>query len=344
MVLKEVETLLDLSKYPEDLFGWDATRAEAAKIFKRYKHMTHEDKFEDGDKALAHDLFIRLGKLWELAADRFKSGDYGDKTVKPVEFEHSITSKLKTYNIVSVFDTANLCNVYATDDGEILKVARTHKDNDLLKREVEVFKKFADIETDIIQRTTPKLIESFEVRSLKKEKIRVNVTENYESYVPLSLIKSAYPDGLHGRHIVWIWKRILMTLGFSHAEKVIHGCLNLDNIIVDPKDHSIAIVDWCYSVDSGENLVLIDNKYKGYYSKEVFDKKPVDNDLDIYMAAKCIEDLIGPDCPILLKNLIKSALIPNKSMRYNDAWDLYNHVSDVAKKAYGEPKFIELKI
>jgi len=344
MVLKEIETLLNISKYPEDLFGWTATRAEAAKIFKRYKHLTHEDKFGDDEKALAHDLFIKLGNLWEIAVQRFKDGTYGDKTSKVVEFEHSITSKKKTYNIVTSFSTANLCNVYATDSGEVLKVARTHKDNDLLKREAEVFKKFNDIETDIIQRTTPKLIETFEVRSLKKEKIRVNVTNNFESYIPLSQVKEAYPDGIHGRHIIWIWKRILMTLGFAHKINVIHGCLNLDNIIIDPKDHSVAIVDWCYSVDSGENLVLIDSKYKGYYTKEVFDKKPVDSDLDIYMSAKCIEDLIGPDCPTILKNLIKSALIPNKSMRYSDSWDLYNHVSDTAKKVYGEPKFIELKI
>lgn len=344
MTLDEIKIILDNSKYPEDLFGWEATRPQAAKIFKRYKHLTHEDKFEDGDKELAHDLFIKVNKLWELAVDRFKADKYGDKTSKIVEFEHSITSKLKTYNIVTTFDTANLCNVYATDTGEILKVARTHNDNDLLKREAEVFKKFADIETDIIQRTTPKLIESFEVRSLKKEKIRVNVTNNYDSYIPLSQVKAAYPGGLPGRHLVWIWKRILMTLGFAHNADVIHGCINLDNIIVDTKDHSVAIVDWCYSVNVGKNLTLIDSKYKDYYPKEIFDKKPVDSDLDIYMTAKCIEDLMGLDCHRFIKNLIKSALITNKSMRYDDAWDLYNHVSDVAKKAYGEPKFIELKI
>lgn len=342
MYLTEIELELSKITHPEELFGFDLSRVQAVKVFKKYKQFTHEDKYTDKDKKLAHDLFIQINNLWSKALYKFRAGTYGNTSTIPIGDDVIISSKDNDYEIIGSFDTGNLCNVYY-DSHHVIKIAKSHNDNELLDREKTVLDIFKECGTDILTSTTPKLVESFDIRNVSKEKLRVNVLDYYKDYYPLSKIKEKYPDGLDPRHIIWIWKRLLMTLGFVHKENIVHGCINLDNILVNPINHSVMIIDWCYSVTSGSPLVLIDEKYTGYYTKDVFDKHNVTSSLDIYMVAKCIEDIINIDnCPKTMYNTIKSGLIVNKSMQYKDAWEMYDLISDLGSHLYGKSKFIEL--
>lgn len=344
MNLPEIESKLSTIVHPEELFGFDLSRVQAVKVFKQYKHLTHEDKFSDEDKKLAHDLFIQINKLWSKALYKFRAGTYGNTTTIPIGDDVIISSKDNDYEISGSFDTGNLCNVYY-DSCYVIKIAKNHKDNELLDREKEVLDIFKECDDDILLSTTPKLVESFDIQNASKEKLRVNVLDYYRDYYPLSKIKEKYPNGLDPRHIIWIWKRLLMTLGFVHNANIIHGCINLDNILINPANHSIMIIDWCYSVNTGSPLVLIDEKYTRYYTKYVFDKQSVSESLDIYMTTKCIEDIINIDnCPKTMYNTIKSGLIINKSMQYKDAWKMYDLISDLGSHLYGKSKFIELEM
>jgi serine/threonine protein kinase len=341
MNLKEIKTLLSKSKHPEDIFGYDISRSEAVKIFKRFKSLTHEDKVPDIDKSLAHDLFIEINKLWDIALFKFRNETYGDVSVDHID-KFSIKSKYKSYDICGSFSKGSLCNVYHTTN-HILKVSKTHTDNSLLEQEAKVLNLFKNSSYEILHKTVPTIFESFDIRNKGKEKLNVNVLDYYDGYVSLSRILEVYPDGIDGRHIIWIWKRILMTLGFVHKHKIVHGCLNLDNILINPVEHSLIIIDWCYSVSEGESLVLIDSKYKDYYPGEVFKKESVNSDLDIYMSAKCMQAIFDKMSPHIYQ-LIRSALIQNKSSRYKNAWDVYDIIVDCADKIYGKSKFIELNL
>lgn len=344
MTLNEIQSKLDSIKHPEELFGFDITRKDAVKVFKKYKHLTHEDKFVDSDKYLARDLFIKINKLWNNALYKFSQGTYGNVDTTPIGDKFIISSKENSYEITGSFVTGNLCNVYHTDN-EVVKITKTHKDNDLLDNEATVLSKLCESKDGdhILVKTIPKLIESFSIRTDSKEKRQVNIIQYHKDYMPLSKIMKLYPEGLDPRHIIWIWKRLLMTLGFVHKEKIIHGCINPDNILINPVDHSVILIDWCYSVTSGSPLKLIDAKYKGYYIKKVFDKQGTSEKLDLYMVAKTISEIVDMSkCPKTMYNTIKSALYNEGT--YDNAWKMYDIIDDLASHLYGAGTFVELKV
>lgn len=46
------------------------------------------------------------------------------------------------------------------------------------------------------------------------------------------------------RHGVWIWRRILDTLGYLHANGWAHGDVHPGHVLVQPADHGAFLIDW----------------------------------------------------------------------------------------------------
>jgi serine/threonine-protein kinase len=73
------------------------------------------------------------------------------------------------------------------------------------------------------------------------------------SYVPgptlaQILEKDAYKDGLEPEHVAWITDRCLNILKYLHFNGVVHGDVKPQNIIVQPHDHTVVLVDYGLSV------------------------------------------------------------------------------------------------
>jgi len=360
-MIKTLEETLNAAKYPEDIFGWDVTRSEAVKQFKRYRSMVHEDKFSDEDmKVYVGELFKTLHDQWKIALERFTNGTYGDKSVivSSVKDEYVIKSKTASYTIEAVLDGANLCDVFKSTDGHILKIARTHKDNDLLETEAKVFKAISDHpNSDYVSKLIGKFVESFKIKNASMEKVVVNVIEFEEDDITIEkLVELNGGKPFDPRHIIWIWKRILSAIGGLHEAGYVHGALVPSNVMVTPYNHGCRIIDFCYAVKPNACLIVADSQYPDFYPPEIASDnhtKEVGFDFDIYMSGKLMIYLLGgnvatdemPDyVPNRMKNLILSAVIKNKFTRYKDAWEFYDIVSSLGKDLYGKPKFIELVV
>lgn len=52
------------------------------------------------------------------------------------------------------------------------------------------------------------------------------------------------PRGMHVRHVVWIWRRILDQIGYLHGKGYTHGDLRAEHLLVHPRDHGVQLIGW----------------------------------------------------------------------------------------------------
>jgi aminoglycoside phosphotransferase (APT) family kinase protein len=65
--------------------------------------------------------------------------------------------------------------------------------------------------------------------------------ERLNGFVPLSRITTAVDP----RDATWMWRRLLVGLGWVHRAGVVHGAIVEDHVLIHPGEHGL--VDWCYS-------------------------------------------------------------------------------------------------
>ena len=54
--------------------------------------------------------------------------------------------------------------------------------------------------------------------------------------------------GVDPRDAAWMWRRLLVALGFAHRAGVLHGAVLPEHVLIHPGEHGLVLVDWCYSV------------------------------------------------------------------------------------------------
>lgn len=72
------------------------------------------------------------------------------------------------------------------------------------------------------------------------------------SYVPgptlAEIVKKHYSNGIDAEHVAWIVDRILNILKYLHYHGVIHGDVKPQNVIIQPEDHTVVLVDYGLSL------------------------------------------------------------------------------------------------
>ena len=169
----------------------------------------------------------------------------------------AIEGPTRRYILKSQIATGDLCDVYEAvyangggDNHVVVKIARDKQDNDLVWNEAGVLGFLHDGETTHLKRYLPTLIDAFE----GKGGHRVNVLERLNGWLSLEEIIRAYPKGLNFRDMVWMYKRLLVAIGFAHTKGVIHGAILPSHVMVHPVEHGAKLLDWSYSLNFAELL------------------------------------------------------------------------------------------
>jgi hypothetical protein len=256
-------------------------------------------------------------------------------------------------------DSGDLCDVFAAKtvkNGEkptVCKVAKCQKDSDLLQAEAAALKRLRGPGSDpSLHPYVPELFDSFMYAEKGKPRRAANVIGKLDGFYSLEQVKQAFPYGLNPLDMAWMWRRLLVALGYAHHHQVVHGAVLPMHVMILPDQHGLVLIDWCYA-SLGDDVLqppikAICDQFKDWYPKEVLDKEVPSPATDIIMAARTMIYLMGGD-PLTgnlpehrvarpMRAFFRGCLQEKQAMRPDDAWELLREFDDLLEYM-GPPYF-----
>ncbi|WP_406288336.1 lipopolysaccharide kinase InaA family protein [Embleya sp. NBC_00896] len=361
VTLEDALDLLTNALDPQAVFGpYDGTPEAClragSRTYRLLARLLHPDTAPEARRTEAAAAFTRLGELWNRYQQDI-TGVTGRQVV--------ITTKRRVYSVGEERARGDIATLYkvayrAEDDGEsraLLKLPRSVTDNDLMEREATALERIAREGDPEYAAYVPRLIETFRYRDAKSgTERRANVIERVRGFRSLTEVREAYPDGLDARDVAWMWRRLLVAIGYAHRAGVVHGAITPDHVLIHPREHGLVLVDWCYSVllagpddadrpdavlraKAVEHVPAMIDRHAALYPPEIPGKQPPETAADVYMATKCVTDLLAADAPKALLRFARGCSLPAPARRPHDAWKLLGELDELLGKLYGPRRF-----
>ncbi|WP_144127197.1 lipopolysaccharide kinase InaA family protein [Catellatospora sichuanensis] len=314
-------TRVTAARSPGDLFG----DGDSGHAYRTLAKILHPDAAPTGATATATQVFARLAGLW--AAHR------GGTTM---------TTRRGTYRIGPPAYAGDIADLYLVDGGAaLLKLPRHPADSDLMRREVHALTRLRSHGEARHGAYAPRLIESFTHRDPASGAQRTaTILAHQDGFVTLARVKQSYPDGVDPRDAAWMWRRLLVAVGYAHRAGVVHGAVVPDHVLIHPGEHGLVLVDWCYSVtEPGQTVPALATEYRDLYPPEVPGKRPAGEATDIHLATRCMTWLMGDRTPPALARFAHGCTLPNPNARPHDAWRLLAELDELLDTLYGPRTF-----
>jgi hypothetical protein len=303
----EAISRIEAASHPGDLFGRDPSRT-----YRRLARLTHPDA-RPGD-ARAARAFAKLATLWQ---------------------QHQ--GNQDPARLVARGDLANL---YETRQG-LLKLPRDPADNDLMEREAVALTRLRAHGDRRYLPYVPRLLEvqrHLDPRSGARR--HANALERLRGFRSLAEVHCAFPDGVDPRDVAWMWRRLLVAVGLAHRAGLVHGAVLPEHVMIHPGEHGLTLLDWCYSVsDHTDHIPAIVERYRHWYPPEVLERRMPGPHTDIYLATRCMTQLMGARAPKPLTAFARGCALPNPKRRPHDAWLLLGELDELLERLYGPRRF-----
>ena len=366
--LKTIARKIESARCPEDAFGAlsgqpdDKLRA-ARLIFYRLSKAAHPDRYmARDDRELAHQTMARLNALWEQAQDKIAAGRYGNS--QAATFSPGARVLVKTrkriYEVGPLLETGDICSLYpcrfeiggARRCG-VFKIARAPEDNDLVAAEAHVLRHLrTSRDLERLFPFVPEVHDSFLYQDEMGALRYANVLGWPDGLYSLEEVHVCYSRGLDPRDVAWMWRKLLIVLGFAHAQGVIHGAVLPSHIFIQPEQHGLVLNNWLYAVrepvTTGERIRAVVTAYEQWYPPEVYAKKLSTPGLDIFMGARCMVYLLGGDpltgelpasVPQALRAFFRGCLMQTPAYRPQNAWALLDEFTHLIERLWGPRTF-----
>lgn len=372
----ELQFVLDQitkANYLEDIFGCEVSKSSIKKNFRQLAKYLHPDVHvgtSTNQIKIVEEGFKKLNEYYEKSLDYLSKGEYGLK--KPLsQMDNSSTSKPNSiiitineveYHLLQLLIEADVSKVYSgkavyqdrSEQNIIIKVSygETADDirgnNQLLKNEATTVQALWKDSDNPNLRHLPRFLACFQIEGGGVQKISntanvLTYSDGYDFYTIRD--HRLYERGVGPRHLVWILSRILTTLGYVHSKGIVHGNINPEHLIVNPPDHNVCLIDWCYSIKELQQFRALNQEYS---APEVVEKKNPTPSADIYSLGKSMIFLAGGNLtdnylpntiPKDFKKLIQWMVLESPMQRPRDAYDLYEYLEELRNKIYGNSRF-----
>jgi len=309
---------------PEEIFG---TEPEA--VFRRLAKVAHPDRNEPSDRGLAEATFKRLTELFNEATRRRGTGLYGTS-----ERLVTVRTKDRVYEVGRQLYSGDKSTIFSCDDG-LFKVTRSPVDNDLLTQEAQALRTLNEGDHEQFRNYVPGLVDSFTFKEAGTAvNRRVNVLSVPDGLFSLEEVRTAYQRGVDPHHVAWIWRRLLVALGFAHRNGLVHGAVLPSHVLIHPDQRGLVLIDWAYS-STGEPIKAISSSYRAWYPSEVLEKRTPTAATDLYTAARCMSYLLeGADTPPTIRSFFAGTALERQSTRPQDAWALKDEFDAVIDRLW----------
>lgn len=303
----EAIALIEAATDPRALFGGNPGRE-----YRRLARLTHPDVNPGGARAAA--AFARLSALWQ----RHRA--------------ESVPAGLAF--------SGDIANLYEHDRG-LVKIARDPADNDLLDREAAALARLRRAGAKRFLAYVPALIGCQRHKDPDSgAERRANLISRLDGFVTLADVHAAYPRGLDPRDTAWMWRRLLVAVGFAHRAGVIHAAVLPEHVLIHPAEHGLVLVDWCYAITQpGGVAVALPAAYADWYPAEVRSRQAPGPDLDTWLVTRCMTHLMGGLAPPSLATFARGCTLPRASLRPSDAWQLLTELDALLERLYGPRTF-----
>jgi hypothetical protein len=217
-----------------------------------------------------------------------------------------VTGPAGTYRVLTRLAVGSISSIYrcqtekAPDRIGIFKIARDHRGNHAIENEAASLRELCrPAQSPFL----PVLVDSFSNAGTPGEPPRFANVLAYDPQIKspdelytLNEVAAAYPNGLDAKDVAWIWRRILNVLGLCHASGYAHGAVLPEHVLIEPKDHKLVLIDWCFARprsrwDQPAENVAIASMKKWYQWN--YQPRPASPALDIALAAHCMVYLLN---------------------------------------------------
>jgi serine/threonine protein kinase len=255
-------------------------------------------------------------------------------------------------------DTTNLYLATTVSESEsvteafyLLKVAISPDRNDHLDIERKSLTTLLGVAGNTTYRKyLPSLVESYSTNDPIPR--RINVFRWEPGFHTLEQVHEQHP-ALDGRHLAWIFKRLLTVLGFCHRQNIVHGAVLPCHALIHASGHGLQLIGWGQSVAHRQRIRTVPARYQDWYPGEVQHQRPASPSTDLFLAARCVVYLAGGDpltngmpdsVPPPMRRFLQTCLLERASMRPGDAWALIEDFDELLYALYGPPRFHELTL
>jgi serine/threonine protein kinase len=264
-----------------------------------------------------------------------------------------LASPRRTYRLQTKLAAGDLCDVHLAEaEGRqyVVKAPRVAVPaaDRLMKREMRILRRLVDNASDDHHRLYfPQPVESF----LSPDGRRLNVLAWREGLYTAGEIATRAPAGLDGRHLAWMFKRVLAALGYVHRHGWVHGAVTPPHLLFHVENHGLCLAGWIHAVRIGQPLTIVPGEFKSWYPPEA--RQSSVPATDIYLAAKSMVYLAGGDpvrdtlpdhVPHPLRQFLRACLLESPRMRPEDAWALHEELDDLLAEVYGPPQYVRLEM
>ena len=133
-----------------------------------------------------------------------------------------------------------------------------------------------------------------------------------------------------------MWRRLLVAIGGAHRAGVIHGAVLPEHVLIHPAEHGLVLVDSArLGFRAGGGVRAIVRRYQRWYPPEGPGGDPVGPDLDIWLATRCMAELIGGRAPARMAAFARGCLLASPDRRPQDAWRLLAELDEMLERLYG---------
>jgi serine/threonine protein kinase len=359
--LESIASRLTSAGCPEDVFGkieglYDEMIFTLQKKYRAIARIVHPDLYQtESEQRLAHAAFHSLTNWLGKAREKIRSGAYGRK-VDPSRTV--LRTRKNEYALDGSYVQERRFNLYPCsfmEDGRlhraVLKVAREARDNSFAEREIRALRTLSrSRDAEKFSAYIPNLIDHFVYENAGAER-QAAVLEKYDGWYSLENVHHAYPHGIDPKDMAWMWRRLLVALGFAHTNGILHGAVLPRNVWILPEEHGLMLVNWeravfdPFTMPGGSSTISSEDA--GWYSQEFLRGQSPSFGTDILMSAKVMLWLLGGDpqakvfpdsIPTPLRAFLKGCILPDRRAPQN-AWSLKEEVDELLERLWGKRRF-----
>lgn len=241
-------------------------------------------------------------------------------------------------------DICNLSLVSRNGRCELVKQNRTPRDNDLMNTEASSVYTLRNALPVPWKDSIPNVFYD----ALLPDGTRSHVVEMQSGFFTCEQIKALRPEGLDGRTLAWMWRRLLSLLELVHGIGINHGAVLPPHVmffpdntasIPDRRRHSIRLIDWCYSFKGLHQRKAWISKWENMYPPRSHTVNQVMGGLDIYCGRKLMIYLAGPQFDSLPDEIRNHFSDENRPWAGETASEFLANFNGILARIYGPPKY-----